>query len=275
MSSLPNSFFYNPPHQQQPIASSNAGLGHVNAEGSGHSADMCGSDANGSVTDFSLTQDDAYIWTTLMSKWEEKTFKAKLVSSLLSLCVSIYEQLRRQQNVLMTPPASPLTKENSLEELTRFMNSALKRSRLTSSCLVLTVFYMALLSTPRTLSYVEEAAIRKLAGHSCLEIFLACLLAAHKYTEDVAYYNSSWGDLAGIPLSRVNSLEKTLLCSLGHQLVVSRVQFKRWVAKLARKLHWVDPLPIFAPRPLLDNHGHQGHHQEHQEHQERGSTAQK
>ena len=247
MSSLPtSSSFYHHHHQKQPPKPVEAPRPPTRTAEFGRLSDC------GSVTDLALTQDDAYIWMTLMNKWEERTFKTTLVNSLLSLCVSIYEQLCRQQNILNTPPPSPTTKGDAMGELSSFMKCALERSRLTSSCLVLTVFYMALLSTPRPLSHEQSDAVRKLASHSCLQIFLASLLAAHKYTEDVAYYNSSWAELAGIPLATVNGLEKTMLGALGHQLVVSRVQFKRWVAKLARKLHWVDPLPVFAPRPVLD-----------------------
>jgi hypothetical protein len=203
-----------------------------------------------------------------MKKWEDPGFKLHLITDISNLCGSLYEAIRKENCIKMppTPPKSPSLKllelprpNNEIDcftDLSDFLRNAMYKTNLNSSCLVLTAYYMALLTSPRTKGLKEADALDKLTNFSALHILLACLIAANKFIEDTAYSNATWATLTGLTLSAVNGLEQCLLCALGHKLEVGRSVFKKLVVIMAKEFDWMSvptstTANVIAPKPVV------------------------
>ena len=57
--------------------------------------------------------------------------------------------------------------------------------------------------------------------------FLICLMLAHKMSADIAYRNSAWCSVFGIPLRTLNESESVIFAALGFNLSVSASELER------------------------------------------------
>ena len=111
-------------------------------------------------------------------------------------------------------PRIPSTKKR-LPELTAFIRDTVLESNTSIPTLLVCLLYVE--------KFTNKFTKRVNGAHdSCYRVFLACLILASKYVNDVTYKNDFWGSLwPQFNLEDVNSMERELLVLLNFKLVFS------------------------------------------------------
>lgn len=127
--------------------------------------------------------------------------------------------------------ASTVSGNKPIADLNTFLHHILKHSRTTHSTLQLAIFYLF-----RIRSRVQEKRNDDVYISCGRRMFLASLIAAHKYLQDKTYKNSAWSKVSGLNVQEINHAEKVMLQLLDYRLYVKKDTYDQWILMLQTHL---------------------------------------
>lgn len=134
--------------------------------------------------------------------------------------------------------SSGITQESFL--FGRFLKHVMKTTKISCTVLILSLKYAQLfLHKIKTLNMPYCAGLE----NNQFRLFVTSLLLADKYSEDHPYTNKSWSSLSGLTVDDINTMERSFLSVMEHEMFVSEVEFREWTKSLQNLCHWEMPNP--------------------------------
>lgn len=127
--------------------------------------------------------------------------------------------------------AATVSGNKPIADLNTFLHHILKHSRTTHSTLQLAIFYLF-----RIRSRVQEKRNDDVYISCGRRMFLASLIAAHKYLQDKTYKNSAWSKVSGLNVQEINHAEKVMLQLMDYRLYVKKDTYDQWILMLQTHL---------------------------------------
>ncbi|KAJ1555316.1 hypothetical protein HK096_004280 [Nowakowskiella sp. JEL0078] len=127
-----------------------------------------------------------------------------------------------------TPPHTPY--KPSLPKLSNFIANILTRTRVSSSTLILALFYLNRLKQIHPVCRGSRGSGHRLA--------LAALIAASKYLYDDTFDNKAWSSVSSglFGVAEVNQMEHEFLYFLKYELFVSEIQWNWFLGEIGKRL---------------------------------------
>ncbi|KAI7894706.1 cyclin-domain-containing protein [Mucor mucedo] len=169
---------------------------------------------------------------------QQKSYVSALVDVTVQVIASIWPN--------SISSASTVSGNKPIADLNTFLHHILKHSRTTHSTLQLAIFYLF-----RIRSRVQEKRNEDVYISCGRRMFLASLIAAHKYLQDKTYKNSAWSKVSGLNVQEINHAEKVMLQLLDYRLYVKKDTYDQWILMLQTHLK-VAPSnyhPVVLPTP--------------------------